>query len=80
MTKTNFEFIVDEYLKNQSQAAHFSYEIKNKNVLFDDIEDVVKVNIYRILQEAIQNIISDEEIERAIEPFISDEFKAAQKI
>lgn len=57
LTKTNFESIVDQYLKNQSLIGNFNYEIINKGVLFDSINDFIKVNLYRILQEAIQNII-----------------------
>src|SRR5690606_29007277 len=57
LTQTNFEAITDQYLKNQSHIGNFKYDIHNKNVLFDSVKDVVKVNIYRILQEATQNII-----------------------
>ncbi|WP_100613639.1 tetratricopeptide repeat-containing sensor histidine kinase [Confluentibacter citreus] len=57
LTKTNFESIMDQYLKTQSLVGHFKYELINKGILFDGINDFTKVNIYRILQEAIQNII-----------------------
>lgn len=57
LTKTNFESIIDQYLKNQGLVGNFKYEIINKGILFDLINDFTKVNIYRILQEAIQNII-----------------------
>lgn len=56
LTKTNFESIMDQYLKTQSLIGNFEYEVINKGVLFDSIKDFIKVNIYRILQEAIQNI------------------------
>ncbi|WP_100610537.1 ATP-binding protein [Confluentibacter lentus] len=57
LIKTNFESIMDHYLKNQSIVGNFKYEIINKGILFDSINDFTKVNMYRILQEAIQNII-----------------------
>ncbi|OYX27611.1 MAG: hypothetical protein B7Z06_03995 [Flavobacteriales bacterium 32-35-8] len=57
LTKTNFESIMDHYLKTQSLVGHFKYELINKGILFDSINDFTKVNMYRILQEAIQNII-----------------------
>ena len=57
LIKTNFESIMDQYLKNQSLIGNFKYHITNKGILFDNINDFTKVNIYRILQEAIQNII-----------------------
>lgn len=57
LIKTNFESIMDHYLKTQSLVGNFKYEIINKGILFDSINDFTKVNMYRILQEAIQNII-----------------------
>jgi signal transduction histidine kinase len=57
LTKTNFESIMDQYLKTQSLVGGFGYEIVNKDILFDGIKDFTKVNIYRILQESVQNII-----------------------
>ncbi|AXP80668.1 Oxygen sensor histidine kinase NreB [Mariniflexile rhizosphaerae] len=57
LTKTNFESMMDQYLKTQSLVGGFEYEIVNRGVLFDGIQDFTKVNIYRILQEAVQNIV-----------------------
>lgn len=54
---TNFESIMDEYLKTQSLIGDFKSNIINKGVSFDIINDFIKVNIFRILQEAVQNII-----------------------
>src|SRR5690606_121836 len=54
---TNFESIVDEYLKTQSLVGNFKSNIINKGISFDIINDFIKVNIFRILQEAVQNII-----------------------
>ncbi|MBU3820584.1 sensor histidine kinase [Flavobacteriaceae bacterium XHP0103] len=57
LAKTNFETLMDQYLKTQSQIGGFKYELVNRGVLFHNIKDVIKVNIYRILQESVQNII-----------------------
>jgi len=57
LIKTNFESIMDQYLRTQSHVGNFKYDIINKGILFDNINDFTKVNIYRILQEATQNII-----------------------
>ncbi|MFI0429667.1 tetratricopeptide repeat protein [Mariniflexile sp. HMF6888] len=57
LARTNFESMMDQYLKDQSQVGGFEYEIVNRGVLFDSIHDFTKVNIYRILQEAVQNIV-----------------------
>lgn len=57
LTKTTFESVIDQYLKNQSFVGSFKYDIINKDILFDNVSDFTKVNIYRIIQEAVQNII-----------------------
>ncbi|OEK09692.1 hypothetical protein A8C32_13405 [Flavivirga aquatica] len=57
LLETNFEIILDQYLIHQSRLGFFEYKITNNDVLFKTINDTVKVNIYRIIQEAVQNII-----------------------
>ncbi|MEP1489069.1 MAG: sensor histidine kinase [Algibacter sp.] len=55
--KTNFESIVDQYLEQQSIIGNFKYNITNTHILFDAISDTIKVNLYRIIQEVIVNIV-----------------------
>ncbi len=54
----DFISILEEYVYKQSNLHTFQYSINQKNKIFwEDINDYTKVNLYRIIQEAIQNII-----------------------
>ncbi|WP_303319007.1 ATP-binding protein [Flavivirga abyssicola] len=54
----NFITILEEYIHNQSKLNAFAYSINQNNVIFwEDINDYIKINLYRIIQEAIQNTI-----------------------
>lgn len=54
----NFKFIIKKLIKNQSEIGNFKYNIVfDENINWYDIDGFVKVNLYRILQESIQNII-----------------------
>ena len=56
--KTNFETILDNYVKQQSIIHEFKYSIKkDERLLFEIINNTVKVNMFRIIQEALQNIV-----------------------
>ncbi|MEP5338808.1 MAG: tetratricopeptide repeat protein [Algibacter sp.] len=56
-SKSSFESIIDQYIKQQSIRGNFKYNITNTHILFDAISDTIKVNLYRIVQEVIHNII-----------------------
>ena len=52
-----FTSLIEELLEIQSKAGNFNYAIQTQTDLdWDMIDGKVKINIYRILQEAIQNI------------------------
>ncbi|MFI1744679.1 tetratricopeptide repeat-containing sensor histidine kinase [Thalassobellus sediminis] len=56
--ETNFESIIEVYIKTQSVAGNFKYKIVNEDeVKFELFNEFLRVEIYRILQEAIQNIV-----------------------
>lgn len=56
--KTNFESIIDTYIKAQSTIGNFDYKILNNDVInFELFKETTRVEIYRILQEALQNIL-----------------------
>ncbi|MEP1489070.1 MAG: tetratricopeptide repeat protein [Algibacter sp.] len=57
LSKTNFESLINQYISQQSLIGGFSCNITNKAIPFDSIDDTIKVNFYRIIQESIQNII-----------------------
>ncbi len=57
-SKTSFETILENYVKQQSAIGNFKYSIKKERLLlFETISNSIKVAIFRIVQEAIQNII-----------------------
>lgn len=57
-SKTHFESMIEAHLKTQSAIGRFEYEIINKdNLTFERLNESVRVDVYRIIQEAIQNII-----------------------
>ncbi|WP_169676395.1 sensor histidine kinase [Flavivirga algicola] len=54
----DFITILKDYVNKQSNLHTFQYSINQKcKIFWEDINDYVKVNLYRIIQEAIQNII-----------------------
>lgn len=54
----SFVAVIDEYLSGQSNVHGFQYNIvDDKAVVWSAVEDKLKVTLYRIIQEAIQNIV-----------------------
>jgi len=54
----NFSTIIEQLLKDKSAIGNFNYELQISELIeWNGIDQVTKVNIYRILQEALQNII-----------------------
>lgn len=55
-SQTDFIKIVENLLGTQSEIGLFKFEIINNHVGWDKIDDSIKINFYRIIQEAVQNI------------------------
>lgn len=54
---TNFISIIENLLEEQTRIANFGYTLNKDNYIhWNEVSDDVKLNIYRIIQEAIQNI------------------------
>ncbi|MDO5970162.1 ATP-binding protein [Flavivirga aquimarina] len=54
----DFVAVLKDYISNQSNLHAFQYNLHLKGTIaWDDINDYIKVNLYRIIQEAIQNVI-----------------------
>ncbi|WP_420553049.1 tetratricopeptide repeat-containing sensor histidine kinase [Tenacibaculum aiptasiae] len=54
----NFTSIIEQLLKDKSIIGNFNYKFSfDKNIAWKDINEVTKANVYRIIQEALQNII-----------------------
>lgn len=53
----NFITIVDEMISKQSKTGNFEYKLAyDKTITWHEINDHIKINCYRIIQEALQNI------------------------
>ena len=55
-SQTDFIKIVENLLETQSKISNFKYKIMNNKAAWDSIGNKIKINFYRIIQEAIQNI------------------------
>lgn len=55
-SQTDFTKIVESLLITQSEIGNFKFEIISNHVSWDKIDDNIKINFYRIIQEAVQNI------------------------
>ncbi|WP_348717317.1 ATP-binding protein [Tenacibaculum sp. 190130A14a] len=54
----NFTNIIEQLLKDKSVIGSFEYQFNfDKNIVWKNINEVTKANLYRIIQEALQNII-----------------------
>ncbi|WP_417800832.1 tetratricopeptide repeat-containing sensor histidine kinase [Tenacibaculum sp.] len=54
----NFTTILTQLLKDRSAIGNFTYQFDfDKTIPWSEISEVTKANVYRIIQEALQNII-----------------------
>lgn len=54
----NFTSIINQLLKDKSAIGNFQYDvITNDTISWRKVNEIIKVNIYRIVQESLQNII-----------------------
>ena len=57
-SKLNFISIIEELIIKQSELGGFSYDLDcNESIYWDEIEEKIKINLYRIIQESMQNIL-----------------------
>lgn len=53
-----FITILEDYMSHQSNLHTFQYNInQNRTIFWEDINDYIKVGLYRIIQESLRNII-----------------------
>ncbi len=56
-SKLNFRSIIEDLVKSKSEIKGFQYTITCSHTInWDKIDEKVKINLYRIIQEALQNI------------------------
>jgi signal transduction histidine kinase len=57
-TENSFKTIVEELINSQKIFDSFQCKLDlDKNIVWDDISSKIKINVYRIIQEALHNII-----------------------
>ncbi len=57
-SRDDFIIIIENLLKKQSKIGMFQYNITyDEKIFWDEIDEKIKINLYRITQEALQNII-----------------------
>jgi signal transduction histidine kinase len=55
-SQTDFIKIAENLLETQSEIGNFKFKIINNKAAWDTIDNKIKINFYRIIQEATQNI------------------------
>lgn len=55
-SQTDFIKIIENLLETQNEIGNFKFKIINNKAACDRINNKIKINFYRIIQEAIQNI------------------------
>ncbi|AUP79498.1 tetratricopeptide repeat-containing sensor histidine kinase [Flavivirga eckloniae] len=81
LIKTSFESMLEDYMKHQSSIGGFKYEVEKMNeVNLDSLNDRIRVEIYRIVQESMQNIIKHAQADNVIISFMLKEYVLEIKI
>lgn len=69
-SEIDFFDIVEELVKNKSVIGSFTYELNvDKAIDWQNINEVIKVNIYRIIQETLQNIVKHAKAKKVVLDF-----------
>ncbi len=56
--KESFLEILSDYLNNQQKAGHFELDFRNdEKIEWDKLSSKIKINLFRIIQEAVNNVI-----------------------
>ncbi|RNL87803.1 tetratricopeptide repeat-containing sensor histidine kinase [Sinomicrobium pectinilyticum] len=54
----NFIFIVEKLVQKRANTGRFKYRlVHDDSIAWEDIDEVIKVNLYRVIEEALQNCI-----------------------
>ena len=62
ISNTSFTMILKKLLESKSMLGNFQYKFQTeKHISWKNIDETIKVNLYRIIQEALQNIIKHAE-------------------
>ena len=80
-SQINFLRIIHDVLENKSKLGGFEYEVDfNESIDWHKINQIIKANLYRIIQEALQNIIKHASAKNVSLLFNIDEEKLVVEI
>ena len=66
-SKKDFTILLSELLKEQSTYGQFNYELDaDRNIAWNRVDEAIKINLYRISQEAVYNIIKYAKAQKVI--------------
>jgi len=81
ISEINFVTIINQFLENKSKIGNFTYQFNNsEDIAWRRIDEKIKVNLYRILQEALQNCIKYAEASIVILDFSIENRKLVIKV
>ena len=70
----SFSSILKQLLKDKSEIGGFKYEYRQgKNIKWNTVNEITKANIYRIVQESIQNVIKHAKAQNIVLEILSTE-------
>ncbi len=74
VTDVGYTHMIDNLLENQSKVTNFEYKFSyDDKIIWKEIKGSLKMNLYRILQEAIQNINKYAKAKNVVVEFKIDE-------
>ena len=80
-SKKDFTILLSELLKEQSTFGLFKYELDaDKTIAWNRVDEAIKINLYRIAQEAVFNIIKYAKAEKVIVRLKKEKEKIELKI
>lgn len=63
----NFESLLIQLIKNKQKISNIDFQLNSDSeIIWKDIDDLIKVNLYSILQEVFQNIIKHSNAKKAV--------------
>ncbi|AXT21182.1 hypothetical protein D7030_09315 [Flavobacteriaceae bacterium AU392] len=67
VSKVNFKTLIHNYTDSLSRVCNFNYELNNTNTTdWNILDNKMKLSVYRIVQEALQNIIKHSKADKVI--------------
>jgi len=80
-SQINFLIIINEVLETNSKLGGFKFELNpDESIDWLQVNQIIKINLYRILQEALQNIIKHAQAKNVSISFDIDKSKLIMKI